>query len=191
MIKAIIFDCFGVVYIDSFGEVYKHFGGDLEKDEGLIEQIFFDASKGLIPSGINPIAKHLGITRAEWFEVQNKINGFNTELLEYTKVLSKTYKISMLSNIGQSGLASLMDYSVLEEHFEDIVESAKIGFAKPEARAYEIAADRLGVRLDECIFIDDRLPYVEGAQHVGMKSVLYTDLESLKIKISEVIANVQ
>ncbi len=187
MIKAIIFDCFGVVYIDSFGEVYKHFGGDLEKDEGLIEQIFFDASKGLIPSGINPIAKHLGITRAEWFEVQNKINGFNTELLEYTKVLSKTYKISMLSNIGQSGLASLMDYSVLEEHFEDIVESAKIGFAKPEARAYEIAADRLGVRLDECVFIDDRQNYIDGARHVGMKTILYTDLIDLKRQLSKMI----
>ena len=76
-----------------------------------------------------------------------------------------------------------MDYSVLLEHFDDIVESAKIGFAKPEARAFEIAAERLSVRLDECVFVDDRPNYIEGAQHVGMKTVLYTDFKDFKKRL--------
>jgi len=90
----------------------------------------------------------------------------------------------MLSNVGNNGLESEMDYSVLEEHFDAIVESAKIGFAKPEARAYEIAADRLGVRLDECIFVDDRPNYIDGARHVGMKTVLYTDFKTFKNELA-------
>jgi putative hydrolase of the HAD superfamily len=93
----------------------------------------------------------------------------------------------MLSNVGSSGLENYMDYAVLEKHFEVIVESAKIGFAKPEARAYEITADRLGIRLDECIFIDDREEYIEGAQHVGMQTILYTDFESFKSEIENVL----
>lgn len=109
--------------------------------------------------------------------------GYNHELLEFVKQLRKEYKVGLLSNIGPSGLSNYMDYSVLEEHFEDIVESAKIGFAKPEARAYEIAANRLGVRLDECIFIDDRQEYVDGATHVGMHAVLFEDVNQLKDKI--------
>ena len=81
-----------------------------------------------------------------------------------------------------------MDVSVLEQHFDVILESSKIGFAKPEARAYEIAATELGVRLDECIFIDDREHYLEGAAHVGMKTVLYTDVESCIAQIKDIIA---
>ncbi len=186
MIKAIIFDCFGVVYSDEFGLVYEHFGGDLEKDAEFIEGTFFRASKGQIESGIPEIAERLGITPEDWRSYQDNIRGFNEDLLVYIKELKKSYKIGMLSNIGKRGLAKNMDYSVLEDHFDSIVESAKIGFAKPEARAYEVAAERLGVRLDECVFTDDRPTYIDGATAVGMKAILFektkqfiADLEKL------------
>ncbi len=82
-----------------------------------------------------------------------------------------------------------MDYSVLEEHFDDIVESAKIGFAKPEARAYEIAAERLGMRLDDCLFIDDRPNYIEGAMHVGMQTILYEDFDKFRVKLEKLLTS--
>ena len=180
MIKAIIFDCFGVVFTDNFAEIYTHFGGDIKKDYEFIEKAFFDAAKGTVESGASVIAPHLGITEKQWRDEQDKSRGFDFELLKFIKILRKNYKVSLLSNVSGKGLSYFMNYEVLEEHFDDIVESAKIGFAKPEARAFEIAADRLGVRLDECVFVDDRLNYIEGAQHVGMQTILYTDFESFK-----------
>lgn len=187
MIKAIIFDCFGVVYKDNFSKAYEHFGGDLEKDGEFIEQTFFDVSKGTLLSGTAIVADHLGISADEWKDYQAQVKGFNEKLLVYIKELRKTYKVGMLSNVGQSGLSSEMDYKVLEEHFDDIVESAKIGFAKPEARAFEIAAERLGVRLDECVFTDDRPNYVEGATHVGMQALLYKDFDSFKKELEGIL----
>ena len=185
MIKAIIFDCFGVVFQDNFGPTYEYFGGDLNKDKDFIADIMHQASSGKIQNGPQQIADHLGVDLDEWSQVRANMDsaGYNHELLEFVKQLRKEYKVGLLSNIGPSGLSNYMDYSVLEEHFEDIVESAKIGFAKPEARAYEIAANRLGVRLDECIFIDDRQEYVDGATHVGMHAVLFEDVNQLKDKI--------
>ncbi len=187
MIKAIIFDCFGVVYIDNFAEVYEFFGGNLAKDKEFLEETFFNASKGNIDSGLGVICKHLGIKVDHWRQKQKVVMGFNTELLDYIKEIRPLYKVGMLSNIGKKGLSYSMDYSVLEEYFDDIVESAKIGFAKPEARAYEIVADRLGVRLDECLFIDDRQPYITGAIHVGMKTILYTDFKSFRNNLEKIL----
>jgi len=77
---------------------------------------------------------------------------------------------------------------VLDTYFDAVVASGDIGFAKPEARAYETVADMLDVRLDECVFIDDREIYVEGANAVGMKGVLFTSLKQLKQDLSGILA---
>jgi len=92
LIKAIIFDCFGVVYTDCFGRVYEHFGGDLEHDREFIEQYFFDVSKGNIPSGSTIISDRLGITKTEWAKESDKTSGFNLELLKFIKELKNSIR---------------------------------------------------------------------------------------------------
>ena len=42
--------------------------------------------------------------------------------------------------------------------------------AKPELEAYEYVADKLGVRLDECVFTDDRELFCEAARACGMQA---------------------
>jgi putative hydrolase of the HAD superfamily len=92
----------------------------------------------------------------------------------------------MLSNISPGGIAKRFTDSELLERFDTVVTSGEIGFAKPEAAAYEITAQRLDVRLDECVFTDDRLDFCEAARGVGMQAILFqdylqfrTDLEKL------------
>ena len=186
MIKAILFDCFGVVYMDHFEKVYAHFGGDAEKEEAEIYQALFDISKGTL-NEYDFLANRFGVTRKQWDEVSAQLSGFNKNLLKYIVELRKRYRVGMLSNVGTEGLEEFMDYGVLEAHFDVICESAKIGFAKPEARAYEISADKLGVRLDECVFTDDRPPYIEGAQAVGMHTILFKSTEQFIADLEELL----
>ena len=188
MIKAIIFDCFGVVYHDVFATAYAEFGGDIEKDKAFVEGLIFDTSAGKVHDFDERIAEHLGVSVQDWRDASVGRGGFNEELFVYIDELRRSYKVSMLSNIGSNGLEAYMNTDVLWEHFDDVVESAKIGFAKPEARAYETAAERLGVRLDECVFTDDRQHYVDGAIHVGMKAILFKDVESLKRELNATLA---
>ena len=187
MIKAIIFDCFGVVYEDTFGDVYRKFGGDPDDEKEFIVSAFADSHSGKAERSSAVFAKRFGVSEQEWVEELDKDRDVNNELLTYIKELKPAYKIAMLSNIGQRGVVAYIDQEVLDEHFDVVVESSKIGFAKPEARAYEITADMLGVRLDECIFIDDRLEYIEGAQHVGMKTILFKSNEQVKEELSEIL----
>jgi len=68
-----------------------------------------------------------------------------------------------------------------------VVASADIGFAKPEAEAYQITADRLGVRYDECVMIDDREDYCQGAIAAGMHAILYKSLVQLQRDLDRVL----
>jgi putative hydrolase of the HAD superfamily len=63
--------------------------------------------------------------------------------------------------------------------------SGDIGFAKPEARAYETVAAQLGVRTDECVMVDDRELCCTGAVETGMQAILYTSLAGLRQKLAE------
>lgn len=188
MIKAIIFDCFGVVLTDGFDEAYRSAGGDPDKDRDFIIRTHQASNSGKIPSSIPVFAEHLGLTETAWYEVVNKDRTINHALLDYAKELRGKYKVAMLSNIGQAGVKRFFEPGFIEQYFELIVESGAIGYAKPEAGAYEYVADKLGVRYDECVMIDDRPEYVEGAEAVGMKGVLYQDLKRLKTELDLLLA---
>jgi len=183
VIKAIIFDCFGVVLTDGFDEAYRSAGGDPDKDRDFIISTHQASNSGKIPSSIPVFAEHLGLTEAAWYEVVNKDRIINHALLDYARELRQKYKVAMLSNIGQAGVKRFFEPGFIEQYFDLIVESGAIGFAKPEAGAYEYVADKLGVRYDECVMIDDRPEYIDGAEAVGMKGILYQGLKQLKAEL--------
>lgn len=189
MIKAIIFDCFGVVITDNIDGAYSKMGGDPAKDREFIAKIMNDANKDKIAGSVPAIAERLGVEAEAWREASSAGRENNHELLAYTKELKTHYKIAMLTNVGSGGVRRFFDEGFLEQFFDPIVESGMIGFAKPEPQAYEIAAERLGLRTDECVFVDDRQEYVEGAQAVGMESILYQSFAGFKHKLEEVIKN--
>ena len=63
---------------------------------------------------------------------------------------------------------------------DDVVVSGTVKAAKPDARAYEIVAERSGIALDRLAFIDDRQTNVDAAAALGMDAVLFTDAATLR-----------
>lgn len=57
------------------------------------------------------------------------------------------------------------------ELFDTIVISGEVGMRKPEARIYQLAAERLGLAPEQCVFVDDLEPNIQGAADVGMVGV--------------------
>ena len=55
--------------------------------------------------------------------------------------------------------------------FDDVISSAVVGMAKPDHRIYRLAAERLKLPVEECLFIDDAERNVEAAREVGMSAV--------------------
>lgn len=187
MIKAIIFDCFGVVFSDQFPETYRKFGGDIEKDRAFIAGVYRDSHMGVIPSSSTVFAKHLGVSESDWLHALTSSGSFDFDLLKYIETVRKKYKVGLLSNVSKTGLAKHMDVSVLENHFDALVLSSEVGYAKPDREVYEIAAQKLSVQTSECIFIDDAEVNCDGARAVGMQALHYRDFVSFKADIIELL----
>ncbi|MEW2489892.1 HAD-IA family hydrolase [Streptomyces sp. NPDC048411] len=72
----------------------------------------------------------------------------------------------------------------LEDFADHVVSSARVGVAKPDRKIYEIAAERAGVAMDRCLFVDDRLENVDAAAALGMTGVHYRESEDLRESVS-------
>ena len=57
--------------------------------------------------------------------------------------------------------------------FDDVVCSAEVGCAKPEAEIYALACRRLGRPAGACVFVDDHDANVAAAEAAGMRGILY------------------
>ncbi|MDQ1646017.1 MAG: putative hydrolase of the superfamily [Cryptosporangiaceae bacterium] len=61
--------------------------------------------------------------------------------------------------------------------FDAVVISGEVGLRKPEPAIYHLAAERLGARPEECVFVDDLAHNVRGAAAAGMVGVHHTSVD--------------
>lgn len=189
MIKAIIFDFFGVIASDGWLPFKNKYFGDnpelFEKASELNKQ----ADSGLknYDEFITEIAKMAGLNKEQVSDfIENNVS--DEKLLEYIgNELKPKYKIGMLSNAG----ANWLDDIITKEQvalFDAVVLSYETGVVKPNPQAYKIIADKLSLRPEECIFIDDQERYAVGAEVVGMKTIVYKDFPQLKKEIDRLLS---
>lgn len=115
----------------------------------------------------------------------------NLELFEYIKrELRPAYKLGMLSNAADNWLADFFtpDQLVL---FETVVLSYEAKVAKPDAAAYQMTADRLGVLPEECVLIDDTQSFCTAARDVGMQAIWYKNVAQCKAELGQVLERYQ
>ena len=80
----------------------------------------------------------------------------------------------LLSNsLGGGGYDVYTGYD-LPALFDVIVISHEVGLRKPEQPIFKLAADRLGVALQDCVFVDDTFANVRAARATGMTAVHFT-----------------
>ncbi len=147
------------------------------------------SNAGIIPHEASraTIAELLGITPEEYAQRIRGGEVRNQELFGYILDLRKSYKTALLSNAGTKSLEVRFAPGELDTYFDVIMVSAVIGFAKPGAKAYEAVAEKLGMRLDECVMIDDRQAYCEGARAIGMTAIQYSSMSRLKRELSAIL----
>jgi len=188
MIKAVIFDCFGVLTASTYDHFYATYYPDNSEMVGQIKALDHASNKGSITMDdfYQGIAGLTGMPEAEIREFMSR-HIVNTELFSYIhKELKPHYQIGFLSNVARD----MMDELFTKEQqalFDDVVLSYGVRMAKPEVKIYELAARRLGVAVDECVFIDDVQAYLDGADVAGMETVLYEDFNSFKSRLERTL----
>lgn len=175
MIRAVIFDCFGVLVGRGFSATYEAAGGDPIKDAVFIENTLQKLNTGAISNQLfaATVSSKLGITEQRWEEVIREDEKPNIELLEYIQTeLKPAYKIGLLSNTSVGVIEHRIPAAYLDV-FDEKVLSAEVHLVKPQHEIYNLILDKLGISADEAIFIDDREKYVRPAQELGMSAILY------------------
>jgi epoxide hydrolase-like predicted phosphatase len=79
-------------------------------------------------------------------------------------------RTGMISN--SMGGASY-DRSLFPELFDGVVISGEVELHKPQPEIFLLGAERAGVAVEECVFVDDLRENCEGADAVGMTAVLH------------------
>jgi putative hydrolase of the HAD superfamily len=87
---------------------------------------------------------------------------------------------AILSNMGDYVLAKVEREFDWIHRFDVLVWSYQLGMAKPDPAIYRYTLGKLGTRPEDTLFIDDKIENVEGAQALGMVSILYTGVERLR-----------
>lgn len=189
MIKAVIFDCFGVLVVDALSSLRAQLAEKAPEKSDEIIRLLHASHRGLITSEVSSrqIAGLLGLTEEEYRRQIATNEAKNDELLGYVKELrQRGYKTAILSNISIGGIDRRFSQDE-QRLFDTIVASADTGYAKPEAQVYEIAADKLRVRLDECVFTDDNESFCEAARGLGMRAILYNNFAQLKTELETLL----
>jgi putative hydrolase of the HAD superfamily len=86
-------------------------------------------------------------------------------------VLVSNAALELESDLHSMGLSDLADH---------VVNSARVGLAKPDPRIYRLAAELAGAPPERCLFVDDSEENVEAAAALGMRAVHFREPEDLR-----------
>lgn len=173
--RAVIFDCFGVLYHDPSKSFYETNIPEYHAHMHDLADLDRQYDYGLISADEHAEAVHelsglsLDLIRANIRGEHQR----NDRLLEFAQGLRPDYKIGMISNIGTGGMESFFSSQERQQYFDDTVLSSDVMLTKPDTEIFRLAAERLGFRPDECIMIDDRRDNIEGAERAGMHAILH------------------
>jgi 8-oxo-dGTP diphosphatase/putative hydrolase of the HAD superfamily len=124
------------------------------------------------------LAKITGVKTVDWqsyyLEVVEKVRPMH-EIIESA---SRHYKVGLLTNIMPGFVDALRRSGQIPDiHYDAIIDSSEVGALKPEARIYQVAAERAGCTPEEIMLIDDSRPNLVAAAKLGWKAIWFDDAQ--------------
>jgi len=192
-IESVIFDWGGVLIDDPRPGLLRYcanaFGVSQEHYTPVHDSFLGDFGKGLISEeefwrGISQkLGKPAPQVPSLWYEAFRSIYMPRREVFSLASSLhGKGCKTALLSNTERPAVEFFheMNYDM----FDALVFSCEQGVAKPERRIYEITLKKLGSEAPQCVFIDDRQDYIEGARQAGLHTILFESVDQVRRELA-------
>jgi HAD superfamily hydrolase (TIGR01509 family) len=187
MIKALIFDVFGVLYPDTYKEFIAKYGAQLPlSQQAELRDIHQRSNRGQI-SISDAIVAMSDLTGQDTQTIHRELyeeEHINTDLIELIAGLKKSYKIGILSNVGAGFIEDFFAQHDLGQYFDAVTLSCDMGYVKPERQSYELAAKALTEPVGDCLMIDDKRRNIDGAKAIGMPGLLYEDFPQFQKELT-------
>jgi HAD superfamily hydrolase (TIGR01509 family) len=186
-IKAIIFDCFGVVYNDTFGDFLGRHAGQLQKPLVFYRDLIRQSDLGELSDAdfYAHVAATSGMSPAAVEAERNDLSGLDRGVVQLITTLKQHYTIGMLTNVNAEFLQQFLDNYHIRDLFEVIVASSDTGYVKPQPEIFTLILRRLGMSPSEVIFIDDQARNVQAAERLGISSILFESAEQVEAELGQ------
>jgi putative hydrolase of the HAD superfamily len=89
-------------------------------------------------------------------------------------------RTAILSNRGDTVLASIQREFDWLPRFDVLIWSFEHKMAKPDAAIYRLTLDKLGTRPEETLFIDDKQANIDAARDLGLLAIQFSTIERLR-----------
>jgi len=177
MIKAIIFDFYGVIRSDEYHDWLSRHG--LEKDNTASMTKEQDAGLKTSDQFFDDLSRKSHIPADKIKREFRSHATLNEKLLALILKLKDNFQIAILSNANSASLRDILRDSSIEQLFDEVIISSEIGMIKPSPEIFSHALKKIGVEPNEAIFIDDNQSFVEAANKLGLIGICFTDFDSL------------
>ena len=127
------------------------------------------------------LAKKIGVESLKWQDYYLAATEPVKEMHEVVRWAAQHYKVGLLTNAAQ-GLVNAMRASgqIPNIEYDAIIDSSEVGVIKPEAKIYEIAAERAGCPPEEIMLIDDSRTNLMAADRMGWHVMWFDDAQPEK-----------
>jgi putative hydrolase of the HAD superfamily len=185
-IQAVIFDIGGVLELTPSTGWPRHWASRLGADptelERRLDRIWRPGAVGAVSLETieRETAAALGLDHVALRELMDDawrdyLGTLNGALAECFAGLRPRYKTGILSNSFVGAREREQAMYGFGDMCDDIVYSHEVGRLKPEPEIYALACERLDVRPEDAILLDDVQVNVDGARQVGMRAIRFID----------------
>ena len=183
-IRAVIFDVGGVLVHQKGHDKRREWEARLGLPQEGLTRLVFDspwaarAASGEVsePEVWKQVGGQLGLRDDQLPELQRDFwagEQLDAELVQFIQGLRPRYKIGVISNAWSDARHFHNSKFKMNTWTDVAVYSAEVKLVKPDPRIYQLALERLDVKPEEAVFVDDMLVNVEAADALGMCGVQF------------------
>ena len=118
-----------------------------------------------------------------WRILQSLSGDIRPQMVEALRRCRQAFRVACITNNMKHGEGPGMARSAdkakavaeIMTLFEHVVESSKLGMRKPDPRIYQHTCDLLGVKPEDCVYLDDLGINLKPARALGMRTIKVGD----------------
>ncbi len=181
-VRAVIFDCFGVLLAETSQAWFKKYVGTDNESKRIHEDLCRPLDLGQLSeeqffSTLSEYSKtNASSVRSEW--LSGAIPDEATIAL--VRRLSGAYTLAILSNAPVDFFNDAVVKTGVAAEFDEVIVSSREGSIKPDRELFERTLSRLNVHASEAIFFDDNPKNVEAARALGIRSFVFINAEQAR-----------
>ena len=191
-IKAVILDCFGVLYVPTSEYLYQSLLVNPSEHHDEIRDLVRQCDYGMISRETlyGSIARYTGRSLDDVRKFLSKDFTRNDALLDYVQSLRPLYKIGLLSNLGPNSMEQYFDRAQQAKLFDTVVVSSTVGMVKPNPEIFMYTCGKLGVDVSEAVMVDDVEENCIGAREAGLCAIQYESLQQATDALNKILIDV-